>query len=262
MIDPYSTLGVSKNATDAEIKSAYRRLAKQWHPDAGGDETKFANVNNAYNLIKDAEHRQNFEKQKFGPSNFQQSQSPFGHHFGNFEDIFSQMFGQQMHRPQQKPQTNIVLNVSVEDVYNGETKNINVSYRNASKPITVTIPKGIKSGDEVMYQNMSPNGGDLVVKFVINETPDLYTNAHNVIKTLPIGIVEAMVGTEKVITTLDKKQIKLHIKSGTQSGTKLRIPESGLPRKNLPNGDLIIEIKVKIPKLNNNDLDKKLRDVL
>ena len=262
MIDPYSTLGVGKNATDAEIKSAYRRLAKQWHPDAGGDETKFANVSNAYNMIKDADSRQNFENEQFNPSNFQQSHSPFGHHFGNFEDIFSQMFGQNMQRPQQKPQTNIVLNVNVQDVFDGVTKNINVSYRNASKPISVTIPKGLKSGDEVMYQNMSPNGGDLVVKFVINQTPDFYTNAHNVIKTLTIGVVDAMTGTEKTITTLDKRQIKLHIKSGTQSGTKLRIPESGLPRRNLPNGDLIIEIKVKIPKLNNNDLDKKLRDVL
>ena len=58
MNDPYSTLGVEKNATDSEIKSAYRRLAKQWHPDAGGDETKFADVNNAYNSIKDASSRQ------------------------------------------------------------------------------------------------------------------------------------------------------------------------------------------------------------
>jgi len=65
MNDPYSTLGVSKTATDAEIKSAYRRLAKQCHPDAGGDETKFADVNNAYNMIKDAASRQNFENQRF-----------------------------------------------------------------------------------------------------------------------------------------------------------------------------------------------------
>ena len=135
MIDPYSTLGVSKNATDAEIKSAYRRLAKKWHPDAGGDETKFANVNNAYNMIKDAEHRQNFENQQFGPSNFQQSQSPFGQQFGNFEHIFNQMFGQNMHRPQAKPQTNIALNVSVHDVFEGATKNINVSYNRINKPI-------------------------------------------------------------------------------------------------------------------------------
>ena len=262
MIDPYSTLGVGKNATDAEIKSAYRRLAKQWHPDAGGDETKFANVSNAYNMIKDADSRQNFENEKFNPSNFQQSQSPFGQQFGNFEHIFSQMFGQNMQRPQPKPQTNLVFNVDVQDVFDGATKNINVSIGNQSKPLSITIPKGIKSGDEVIYQNMAPTGGDLVIKFVINEDPNCYTQGHNLIRTLSVGVVEAMIGTEKIITTLDKKQFKLHIKSGTQSGTKLRIPEGGLPRRNLPNGDLIMEVKVKIPKLNNNDLDKKLRDML
>tara|TARA_B100001094_G_scaffold257143_1_gene256590 strand:+ start:85 stop:867 length:783 start_codon:yes stop_codon:yes gene_type:complete len=260
MIDPYGTLGVSKNATDSEIKSAYRRLAKQHHPDAGGNENKFANVSNAYNMIKDAEHRQNFENEKLGPSNFQQSQHPFRQHFGDFNDIFNQMFSQNVQKS--KPQTHLAFNVSVEDVFNGATKNVNVSIHNSSKPISITIPKGIKSGDEVLYQNMAPNGGDLVVKFIINEDKNCYTQGHNIVRTLSIGIVEAMIGTEKVITTLDNKQFKLHISSGTQSGTKLRIPESGLPRKSQPNGDLILEVKVKIPKLNNNDLDKKLRDML
>ena len=161
-----------------------------------------------------------------------------------------------------KPKTHLVLNVDIQDVFDGATKNINVSIHNNSKPISITIPKGIKSGDEVLYQNMAPNRGDLIVKFVINEDHNCYTQGHNVIRTLSVSIIEAMIGSEKIITTLDKKQIKLHIKSGTQSGTKLRIPESGLSRKNQPNGDLIIEVKVKIPKLNNNDLDKKLRDML
>lgn len=262
MIDPYSTLGVSKTSTDSEIKSAYRRLAKQWHPDAGGDENKFANVNNAYNMIKDAKHRQNFENEKLSPSNFQQSQNPFRQNFGDFNDIFNQMFGQNTQRPQPKPQTHLVFNVDVQDIFDGATKNINVSINNQNKPLSITIPKGIKSGDEVIYQNMAPTGGDLVIKFVINEDPNCYTQGHNLIRTLSIGVVEAMIGTEKIITTLDKKQFKLHIKSGTQHGTKLRIPEGGLPRKNKPNGDLIMEVKVKVPKLNNNDLDKKLRDML
>ena len=89
MIDPYSTLGVSKNATDSEIKSAYRRLAKQYHPDAGGSENKFSDISNAYNYIKDANSRQNFENEQFDPSNFQQSQNPFRQNFGDFNDIFN-----------------------------------------------------------------------------------------------------------------------------------------------------------------------------
>tara|TARA_Y100001937_G_scaffold16405_2_gene22670 strand:- start:2386 stop:3177 length:792 start_codon:yes stop_codon:yes gene_type:complete len=263
MIDPYSTLGVSKTATDAEIKSAYRRLAKQWHPDAGGDETKFADVNNAYNMIKDAEHRQNFENQQFGPSNFQQSQSPFGHHFGNFENIFSQMFGQNMQRHQTKPTASVTYHVSIEDVYNCAVKTLNISIPNGSnKPVNIRIPRGIKSGEEVNYQGMSPTGGDLVVKYILKETKEMYAVEHNIVKIMHVTLKEAMFGAEKIVQTLDKRQIKLHIKSGTQSGTKLRIPEGGLPRRNLPNGDFIFEVQVKIPKLNNNDLDKTLDQVL
>ena len=125
MIDPYSTLGVGKNATDAEIKSAYRRLAKQWHPDAGGDETKFANVSNAYNMIKDADSRQNFENQQFGPSNFQHSH--FEQHFGDFDNIFNNMFGSRG-GPFQNRNRDIELtyHVDIKDVFDGATKNINV----------------------------------------------------------------------------------------------------------------------------------------
>jgi len=263
MNDPYSTLGVSKTATDAEIKSAYRQLAKQWHPDAGGDETKFANVNNAYNMIKDADSRQNFENQKFGPSNFQQSQSPFGSHFGNFEDIFSQMFGQNMQRPQQNPQTSITYHVDIKDVYDCAVKNLNISMPNTvSKPISIKIPKGIKSGEDVTYKGMAPNGGDLIVKFIIKSNDNFYVVEHNVHMPLTIQLKEALFGAEKVIHTLDKKAIKLHIKSGTNHGTKLRIPESGLPKRNKPNGDLIIDIKIKIPSLKQEDIDKSLRQVL
>tara|TARA_B100001094_G_scaffold263670_1_gene265347 strand:- start:1029 stop:1814 length:786 start_codon:yes stop_codon:yes gene_type:complete len=261
MIDPYNTLGVSKNATDTEIKSAYRRLAKQYHPDAGGNESKFSDISNAYNYIKDANSRQNFENKQFDPSNFQQSQNAFSQNFGNFNDIFNQMFTQNV---RQRPPTSIVYHVEIEDVFNSATKNLNISLPNSSitKPVKITIPKGILSGQEVIYQGMSPNGGDLIVKFIIKQKEGYYVVKHDVIQKLEISLKEAMIGTERIIQTLDKKQIKLQIKSGTQSGTKLRIPQCGLPRSNLPNGDFIIEVYVKIPKLVNKDLDKTFNQVL
>ena len=126
----------------------------------------------------------------------------------------------------------------------------------------IRIPKGIQSGEEVVYQGMSPTGGDLIVKFVIKRKQGLDIVGHDIIQKLEIGLKEAMVGTEKIIQTLDNKQIKLHIKSGTQHGTKLRIPENGLPQRNLPNGDFIVLVQVKIPKLVNKDLDKTLNQVL
>ena len=92
MTNPYDVLGVGTGSSDSEIKSAYRRLAKQHHPDAGGDEKQFAEISNAYESIKDADARFNWESQQARPTNGHQS--PFNHHFGDFNDVFNNMFGQ------------------------------------------------------------------------------------------------------------------------------------------------------------------------
>ena len=249
MSDPYTTLGVNRNSSDAEIKSAYRRLAKAHHPDAGGDQQKFAEISSAYDSIKDDQSRQNFEK---GPSNFQQSHSPYEMNFGsNFQDIFDQMFNNNQ-RAMRQTQANV--HVSLQDFYDAQPVLVNISTGQYQKPVKLAIPKGVAPGELVRYQGMAPDGGDLMVRFTIKEDSKYTLDEFNVHQSVDITLHTAIFGGEKVIETLDKKQIKLHIKSGTQSGTKLRIPEGGLARRNLPNADMIIEIKVRIPRL---ELDKE-----
>lgn len=265
MNDPYSILGVGRGSTDAEIKSAYRKLAKQYHPDIGGDQEKFAEINSAYESIKDQAARQNFDN---GPSNFQQSHSPFEHHFGaNFDDIFDNMFGRTTRRPhqtfRQQANVNVTIHVTLEDVYNCVEKNINITMPNGvSKPVRIRIPPGVIQGEHVRYAGMAPDGNDLIANFKVSGHPDFSVDGDNLIKKLNINLKEAMLGTDKIINTLDNRSIKLHIKSGTQSGTKLRIPESGLPRKGKPNGDLLVDIRVKIPALVESDLQKTFAEVL
>ena len=261
MNDPYTILGVSPNSSDQEIKSAYRKLAKQHHPDTGGDQQRFAEISSAYDSIKNAESRQNFENSHYDPSNFQQSQNPFADAFGhNFDDMFQQMFSQRASRNQN---THVTYHVDLQDVHDCATKNLNISMPNGmSKPVKITIPKGIASGQQVRYTGMAPNGSDLIVEFIFKPHNEFAVQEHNLIKKLNITLKEALFGTDKVINTLDNRGIKLHIKAGTQSGTKLRVPESGLPRRNLPNGDLFIEIKVKLPNLKPQDMDKTLREIL
>ena len=143
MSDPYATLGVNRNSSDSEIKSAYRRLAKKHHPDIGGDQQRFSEISSAYDNIKDAQARQNFDNP---PSNFQQSQSPFSENMGGFDDIFNSMFGQGF-RQTVRPNTTVTFHVDIKDVYNCATKNLNISMHNgASKPVKIIIPKGIQDG--------------------------------------------------------------------------------------------------------------------
>tara|TARA_B100000035_G_C20996478_1_gene552752 strand:+ start:22 stop:813 length:792 start_codon:yes stop_codon:yes gene_type:complete len=263
MNNPYDVLGVNAGSSDQEIKTAYRRLAKKHHPDAGGNQQRFAEISSAYESIKDADSR----------SMHEQSQQPrmdsntFHHHFGDFNDIFNNMFGQHSSNGPFGGRTrdiDVTYHVEIKDVFDCATKQLNVSMPNGmSKPVSITIPRGINHGSRVQYAGMSPMGGDLYVRFMFKKTSNYSAdNNNNLISKKTLDLKTAAFGGEMIVTTLDDRSIKVTIQPGTQSGTKLRIPESGLPRRNKPNGDLIIEIKVIIPKLSIPDLYKPVQDVL
>lgn len=272
MQNPYDTLGVSQQSNDADIKKAYRKMAMQYHPDKGGDDKKFAEINNAYDSIKDADSRMQFEQSQHNPSNFQQSQNNgFAHNFGDFNDIFNNMFGG-MHQPHardprrhQPREMHVTFHASLEDIFFHRDVNLNISVPNStmSKAIKISIPRGISNGAHVRYPGHAPGGLDLVVQYNFKRHPRYTADIdNNILVTEYIDLKTAMTGGHRIIDTLEEKQIKLNINSGTQSGTKLRIPECGLPRSNLPNGDMYIEIKVNIPKLESKDLYKTVAEVL
>ena len=270
MQSPYDTLGVSANASDAEIKKAYRKLAMEHHPDKGGDNNKFSEINNAFDTIKDAESREKHQQSQAGPSAFHQ-QHAHNNPFQDFNSVFDNMFGGFNHqhfrdpRRHQPREIHITYDADIEDVYNNKEINLNISMPNSTlnKPVTIRIPRGITNGVKVGYQGMGPNGMDLVVQFNFKRHPKFTVDIdNNILTTEKIDLKTAMMGGDKILTTIEGKQIKLNIKSGTQSGTKLRIPECGLPRNNMPNGDMYIEIQVSIPKLEPKDLYKTVSEVL
>jgi len=263
MTNPYDVLGVEAGSSDQEIKTAYRRLAKQHHPDAGGNQQRFAEISSAYESIKDADARFQHESQQQPHMNT----SAFNQNFGDFNDVFNQMFGQQGTRGPfggASRDIDVTFHVDIKDVFDCATKKINVTMPNGmSKPVSVTIPRGISHGSRVQYPSMSPMGGDLFVRYMLKKN-STYTadNNNNLQRISTVPLKTAAFGGEIVINTLDDRSIKVKIAPGTQSGTKLRIPESGLPRRNMPNADLLIEIKVIIPKLDIPDLYKTVQDVL
>tara|TARA_B110000046_G_scaffold185963_1_gene230837 strand:- start:1581 stop:2399 length:819 start_codon:yes stop_codon:yes gene_type:complete len=272
MTNPYDVLGVGVDADDTDIKKAYRKMAMLYHPDKGGDDKKFAEITNAYDSIKDTKSRTQFEQSQHNPSNFQHSQNNnFAHNFGDFNDTFNNMFGGMHQQHQRNPhrhrpkELHVTFHATLEDIFHHREVNLNISIPNStiSKAIKINIPRGITNGALVRYDGMAPNGIDLIVNYNFKRhqryTADI---DNNILVTEHIDLKTAMTGGQRIIDTLEGRQIKLNINSGTQSGTKLRIPECGLPKHNLPNGDMYIEIKVNIPKLELKDLYKTIAEVL
>lgn len=260
MTDPYRVLGIKPNATEDEVKKAYKKMSMKHHPDRGGNHDDFVRVQQAYNQIKNPEPEPEYP-QGFGPSGFQG--------MGGFEDLFRQHFSNQFNnQPQRNADVRIVYHITLEELVAGGSKNVDIRYTGGSRTVSIQIPKGIQDGSEVQYQGFGADTverlapGNLIVQYVFKRHPEFVVDGYNLVKRLNIGIREAMTGTEKIITTLDGRSIKLKVKPGTQSKSRLRIPESGLPRKGLPNGNLYIEIDVSIPALSDGDLNKPLKDLI
>ncbi|MBG6131869.1 curved DNA-binding protein [Aquimarina sp. EL_43] len=275
-IDYYKILGISKNASDSDIKKAYRKLARKYHPDLNPNdkeaERKFKEINEANEVLsnpenrkkydqygKDWKHAEEFEKAK---QSKHQHKSTGQQHYRNysesdFSDFFESMFGGSRRsatygRTRYRGEDyNAELHLNLIDVYKTHKRTLTVNKKN----IRITIPAGVENGQTIKIKNHGGPGiqggpnGDLYITFVIdNKTPfkrdkgDLYLHAD-------IDLYTAVLGGEIMIETLDRK-VKLNVKPETQNGTKIKLKGKGFPiyKKEGQFGDLFITYTIKIPK--------------
>lgn len=245
-MDYYSILGVPKNASQEDIKKAYRRLASKHHPDRGGDTAMFQQIQAAYDVIGDTQKRQQYDNP--APQGFS---NPGGPHFNfggghiDINDIFAQMFGQ--HRQAHNQVFRTQISVSLLDAYKGTTHILQLQTQQGPKYITIEIPAGVKTGDQIRYDHIVENGV-LVVEFVVpidlkfeRKGNDLYCN-HS------ISVLDLIVGTSFEFHTISGKIVQVNVKPKTQPHMQLKLPGYGMPiTRTSQYGDQIILLKPFIP---------------
>ena len=272
-IDYYKILGVDKNATESEIKKAYRKLARKYHPDLNPNdavaEKKFKEINEANEVLsnpenrkkydeygKDWQHAEEFEKakqQQYYQQNRQQHTTG-GFSESDYSDFFESIFGSQRSqgsRIRYKGQDfNAELHLTLNDVYSTHKRTLTID----GKKIGLTIPAGVKNNQVIKIAgkggkgiNGGPNG-DLYIRFIIADHPKFKRDRNDLYTTANISLYRAMLGGEVIVDTFDGK-VKLNVKPETQTGTKVKLKGKGFPiyKKEGEFGDLYVTYNVKLP---------------
>jgi curved DNA-binding protein len=283
--DYYKILGVEPTADDKAIKTAYRKLARKYHPDVSKErdaEEKFKEANEAYEALSSPEKRAEYDElRKYGQHGrpFQgppgwESRSSGGFEGGDFSDFFSSIFGarggngnpfgrgQQRSSGRRGQDVEMELAIFLEETLSAESKQISfqVPQHNASgqrtgfttKTLNVKIPAGVSDGEKIRLKGQGAPGiggganGDLFLTIRMAPHPLFDVEGHDLIITVPLTPWEAALGTKVAVPTLTGK-INLTIRPDSQNGQRLRIKGMGLSNKQGQRGDLYAQLKVVMP---------------
>ncbi len=280
MIDPYQALGVAKGADDKEIKSAYRKLAKELHPDKNKDNPKaterFSDVTKAYDLLLDKEKRAQFDRGEIdaegnptapfgfgGGGGYQRRPTGQQHDFGNagadFGDIFEGLFGgggaggspfgsRQRSAPPPKG-ANVAYRLKVEFIAAATLQKQRITLEDG-KTIDLSLPKGVEEGTQMRLSGKGrpgPGGnGDAIVTIHINPHPFYERDGDNITLELPISLKEAVEGARIKVPTVDGP-VMLSIPAGSNSGKTLRLKNKGFHGKSGVRGNQLVTLMIVLP---------------
>jgi DnaJ-class molecular chaperone len=266
--DYYEILGIARNASDEDVKKAYRKLARQYHPDRNpGDknaEARFKEVQEAYDVLSDKDKRAQYDQFGFagaagagGPGGgFRWSTEtgfdPSAFAAGDLGELFKHFGmggmggageaprgrgrGRRAHAPQEVEAEATIPFVTAA---RGGTVGLTVDGRH----IEVKVPVGVEDGKKLRLAGQGPGGGDLYLKLRIEPHPYFRREGHHIILEVPISLPEAVLGARVDVPTLDGEHLTVKIPPGTSSGARLRLRGKGIS-----GGDQFIEIKIAVPR--------------
>jgi len=276
-VDYYKILGISKTATEKDIKTAYRKLARKYHPDLNPDnkesERKFKEINEANEVLSDTENRKKYntygKEWKQGEAHEkarnQQQQQSGQPEFSNeeYSDFFGSMFGggrssyNKSRSPKFKGQDyNTELQLNLKDVYTTQQQVLTIN----GKKIRLKIPAGVENGQVIKIKEKGATGinggpnGDLYIKFNIDNHTRFKREGNNLYLNIDLELYTSILGGEITIATFNGK-VKLQIKPETKNETKVKLKGKGFPlyKKEDKFGDLYITYHIKMP----TDLNEK-----
>ena len=273
-VDYYKILELAKTATETDIRKAYRRLARKYHPDLSPNdknaEKKFKEINEANEVLsntenrkkydkygKDWKHAEEFEKSGYDPNQQQNSgrRQQSSDFTGDFSDFFESMYGnagggKSRETKYRGQDLNASLQLTLNDVYKTHKQTLTVNNKN----IRITIPAGVENGQIIKIPghgapgaNGGPNG-DLFITFSISDNSDFRRDGSNLHSNVNLNLYTAVLGGEMQVNTFDGK-VKLKVPAETQTGTKVKLKGKGFPIYKTESrfGDLYITYTIKTP---------------
>ncbi len=266
--DYYDTLGVKPGASESEIKSAYRKLARKYHPDVSkeaGAEERFKAVNEAYEVLRDKDKRAQYDQLRAGggyhagdrfrpPPGWSPGAAHAGDYAGEgFSDFFESLFGGGRAAPRARRGRDLraMIEVDLATAFAGGKTRLSLREGNAERTLEVKVPAGIQSGQVIRLAGQGHPGsggqpaGDVLLEVLVRDDPRFRLDGRDVHVLLPVAPWEAALGATVPVPTL-AGAVELKIPAGSQSGRKLRLKGRGMPGGSSA-GDQIVEIVIRTP---------------